>query len=97
MASELADIRNRIGADFIDEEFHICTSDKCLARTFQHDGGNIFSRVCLGDHFAELAHHGLIQCVHRFRAVQGDGGDSLIDAQVDKIEFKGLAYLCLLG
>ena len=82
-SGEVVNVGNGVGADLVDEEFHVSTGDKGLAGPVEYDGVDRIVGVGSSDGLRQLTHDGDVERVHRFGAVDGEGGHAVVDATVN--------------
>ena len=80
---EVVNVGNGVGAYLVNEEFHVCTGDKGLAGTIEHDGVDRIVGVGSGDGLCQLTHDGDVERIHRLGAVDGEGSHAIVHATVD--------------
>ena len=83
LGSEIVDVGDGVGSNFVDEEFHVSSGNKGLTGTVDHDGVDRIVGVGGCNRFSQLTDHGYIQRIHGFRAIDGDGRDAVLHGGVN--------------
>ena len=91
LPGKIHDVGNFPGLYLFNKEADIRPGHEGLSGALKNNGRHAGILLRFREPFGQLLHYRFIQCVHRLRAVDGNGGDVLIDGQVDKRKGKGSA------